>query len=329
MSAIKPPKLVLSQVLDLPAAVAGFYVQEAVMAKVNGMQNTTMKIRLEDDIREFNATYRKYADRLAGAFFDYIALASFGEARHAPVQAKLYIPQIFYKWNRGSNQETIKVRNQTYRHALKFDPYRFLPTLATLFYDGQWRDAYGGKRWGNIADAGMMYKKVSSTVFIDHAVDLSHNGGSMFSKNVLFQPYDASNYLYMLSMKRKFSILEDDCEFLENLWVAQNAKPFLKLAAKLGLIPASMIYHSCQYVSIEFPETIKWGMLPIMESDILPSYKNLSSSEKLDEDDENDDEDEDEKEINMADLMARAPMLKPYLDEIQAKCKPMEQVSMF
>ena len=318
MSAIKPPKLVLSQVLDLPAAVAGFYVQEAVMAKVNGMQNTTMKIRLEDDIREFNATYRKYADRLAGAFFDYIALASFGEARHAPVQAKLYIPQIFYKWNRGSNQETIHVRNQAYRHALKFDPYWFLPTLATLFYDGVWRDQFGGERWGNIAEAGTMYKTVSSTVFIDHAVDLSHNGGSMFSKNVLFQPYDASNYLYMLSIKSKFSILEG--EFLKNLWVAQNAKPFLKLAAKLGLIPASMIYHSCQYVSIEFPETIKWGMLPIMESDILPS-----SNKQFDKDDE----DKDEQEINMAHLIARAPMLKPYLDEIQAKHKLMGQISMF
>ena len=335
MSAIKSPELVLKQVLDLPAAVAGFYVQEAVIAGINGMQENTMTIRLEDKIHEFKAIHQKYADRLAGAFFDYIALASFGEARHAPSQAECYIPQICYKWNRDDEQQNIYVREESYRHALQFDPYRFLPALATLFYDVKWRDAYGGKRWANIAQAGMMYKKVSSTVFVDHAVDLSHNGGSMFSKNVLFQAYDAHSYIHMLHIKRNSSILEDE-KFLQTFIVAQNARPFLKLAAKLGLIPASMIY-GCTYIPIEFPETIKWGMLPIMESDILPC-KNNPLDEGFDEnDDEDDDEDDDDKDNNddeekietIHDLTARLSCIKPYLDDIQAKFKPMTQASMF
>ena len=345
MSAIKLSKLVLKEVLDLPAAVAGFYVQEAVIARINGMQKNTMIIRLEDEIREFNAIHRKYTDRLAGAFFDYIALASFGEARHAPSQAKCYILQICYNWNRDDAQQNIHTRTESYKKALRFDPYRFLPVLSILFHDGQWKDAYGGKRWGDIAKAGMMYKEVSSTVFVDYVVDLSHNGGSMFNKNILFQFYSGDSYIHMLSMKRTFSILED-ANFLKTFSIAQNAKPFLKLAAKLGLIPTSMIY-SCAYESIEFPETIKWGMLPIMESDIL-SCENLSSNEEFNEDndkndddesndndednDENDDDesnDDDEEKIKTFDDLIRSSCIKPYLDEIQAKFKPMTQTSMF
>ena len=325
MSAVKSPNLVLKKVMDLPVAVAGFYVQEAVMAKVHNMKETSMKLRLEDDIKEFQSIHQKYADRLAGAFFDYIALASFGEARHAPSQAKRYIPQICYKWNRNNKQQSIHVREKSYKHALKFDPYRFLPTLATLFYDGIWRDSYGGSWWGNIAEAGTMYKKVTSTVFIDHAVDLSHNGGSMFSKSVLFLPYDSSHYRHMLGMKTAFSILDDNDgnTFLKKFWVAQNAKPFLKLAVKLDLISADMIY-STKYAPVQFPETIKWGLLPITKNDIL-SCDELPSSEKLDEDDYDDE--------NPIEMFEKANIRKShvplFLDELKAKFKPMEQASMF
>jgi len=329
MSAVKSPNLVLKKVMDLPVAVAGFYVQETVMAKVLNMKETSMKLRLEDDIKEFQSIHQKYADRLAGAFFDYIALASFGEARHAPSQAKRYIPQICYKWNRNNEQQSIHVRDQSYKHALKFDPYRFLPTLATLFYDGVWRDAYGGDQWGNIAEAGTMYKKVTSTVFIDHAVDLSHNGGSMFSKSVLFLPYHSGHYRHMLGMKTAFSILDDNDgnTFLKKFWVAQNAKPFLKLAAKLDLIPADMIY-STKYDHVQFPETIKWGLLPITENDIL-SCDAVPLNERLDEDDGDGYYEDEQLAGTVNKLKARASHIIPFLEELKAKFKSMEQASMF
>ena len=264
----KSPKLVLKQVLDLPAAVAGFYVQDAVLTAIRTTEQTPLIFRLQDDINTLKDLHTKYTAKLAGAFFDYIALAAFGEARHAPNMAKRYIHQICYKWNRKSDSEAVQARTDSYRHALKFDPWKFLPVLEILFEDGEWTDsAYGGNKWADICNAGMDYHQVPDTVFVDQAVDLSHNSGSMFNKDVLFQHYDISNYLYMLDRKRSMtSILVEN--FLKNFRVSSLTKRFLKMAAKLGLMDPELVYAPPVYIDIEFPDVVKWGMLPITEKDL-------------------------------------------------------------
>lgn len=316
---VKSPQLVLKRVLHLPAAVAGFYVKEAVLNAVNQLPESSMKIRLEEDIQDLTYAFNKYSEKLAGALFDYIALACFGEARHAPYQANRHIPQICFKFDQNNEQQCIKVREQSYHHALKFDPYIFLPTLKILFYDSNWREAYGGNKWGNIADAGTMYNKVSPQVFIDHAVDLSHNGGSMFTKNVLFRIYESGAYRYMLNQKKeKVSILVK--EFLRYHPIAFSVKPFLKLAAKLNIMDPELIFDNLYY-TIEFPETIKWGLLPIKPSDIIDN-----DSFEIDEHDE--DYEEDSHEIFHMNKI-RAMHMKPNLDKIKYGFKTMEQASMF
>lgn len=324
MSEIKSPKLVLSQVLDLPAAVAGFYIQEAVMTEVNFMNETPMKIRLQDEIAEFRSIYQKYSDRLAGAFFDYIALACFGEARHALTQAKKYIPQICYKWNRDNAKENIRIRNKSYQHALKFDPYTFLPTLEELFNYGHWRDAYGGGKWANIAGIGTLYRSLTSQVFIDHAVDLSHNSGSMFSKDVLFKKYAVSRYLDMLNKKQYSPSILKNYEFFRIGPIAANVKPFLKLAVKLGLVQSEIIY-ICNYIPIVFPETIKWGLLPITVNDILQC--NLHGID-IDDKEEGEEENHDDSPITF-DSRCIMHTLKPNLDKLSNKLIPSHQTSMF
>ena len=277
----KSPSLVLTQTLDLPAAVAGFYIQESVLSMINNMKQGSLYFRLEDDIHALHAMHKKYTSQLAGAFFDYISLACFGEARHAINQASFYIHQICYKWNTNDDQENVKVRTKSYRHSLKFDPHLFLPTLVELFETGEWKDnSYGGQKWADIAKAGLMYNDMPDTVFIDHAVDLSHNGGSMFNKDILFLQHSAGNYLRMLDDKRHLkSILVND--FLQKFPIALSVKPFLKMASKFGLIDIGLIYGK-DYREIVFPDIIEWGLLPIKITDILPLEKLSAQLEKSD-----------------------------------------------
>ena len=280
----KSPSLILTQTLDLPAAVAGFYVQEAVLSMVNNMEHGSLYFHLEETIHTLRTIHQKYVNQLAGAFFDYISLACFGEARHAIKQAKKYIHQICYKWNHNDDQENIDIRNKSYQHALKFDPHIFLPTLAELFTNGEWKDSYGGQKWANIADAGSLYNSLPNTVFIDHVVDLSHNGGSMFNKDILFLSYSTGSYWEMLHAKRNMqSILVND--FLNKNSMAKSVRPFLKLAAKCGLIDAKLIYGN-DYTTIQFPDIIKWGLLPIKIDDILPNEDLHTQLEKSDDCDE-------------------------------------------
>ena len=226
MTKTKSPKLVLDQILDLPTAVAGFYVQDAVLTAIKNMKPTPRKIRMEDKINELTEIHKRYTDQLAGSLFDYIALASFGEARHAPYMAKVYISQIVFKWDNHNDSQIVKARRASYRYALKFNPYTFLPVLTELFDDESWKDAYGGQKWATITSTGEMYGKIPNSVFIDRAVDLSHNGGSMFSKDVLFQYYNVSKYCEMLYYKTHLpSILTE--EFLWKYPIACQSKPFI------------------------------------------------------------------------------------------------------
>lgn len=287
----KTPKLVLKRVLNLPAAVAGFYVQDAVLAEISALPQDASLFRLQEAINNLRKIHQDYASRLAGAFFDYIALASFGEARHGPKMSSQYIHQICFEWDNDDTEKRITVRNQAYRHALKFNPHVFLPTLVHLFDNDSWDSSYGGGKWAQIAEAGTMYGSSSHKVFIDHAVDLSHNCGSMFNKDVLFLLYDSGEYFRMLNLKRSMdSILVYG--FVRQFQIATNVKPFLKMAARLNLIDADLVYGNA-YEEIQFPEIIKWGLLPITDEDIrdrseFPHHYNDEIDDEADYDDEPD-----------------------------------------
>lgn len=281
----KSTSLILKQVLDLPAAIAGFYIQDAVLIAISNAKQSTMLFRLQDDINELRIMHHNYVNKLAGALFDYISIASFGEARHASNEATYYIHHISYKYDSNDSVQCINTRNQAYHYALKFNPHIFLPVLSALFEDYKWSDNYGGNKWENICKAGIMYNDMPDKVFIDHTVDLSHNGGSMFNKDVLFFKYSPETYTNMLNAKKDWpSILVD--KFLNNYPIALSVKPFLRIASKLGIISEWLLYGN-DYVSIEFPDVIKWGLLPITSDDVLMVEQ--SNDNEDDEDNNSDD----------------------------------------
>jgi hypothetical protein len=61
--------------------------------------------------------------------------------------------------------------------------------LSFAFHKGGWGHAFGGKKWGVIADAivDVVYGKVTPEVFTDIGFALAHNGGPIFNKAMFYE----------------------------------------------------------------------------------------------------------------------------------------------
>ena len=109
---------------------------------------------------------------IALAIRDYLYLTSCGEARHAWEACKWAIPEL----NRGIS------RYKTYKLATQYDPTKNIHHIINIFTTTWKITGYGGKKWLKIAEAVKHYEEWPNTVFIDHAADLQHNNGTVFSK---------------------------------------------------------------------------------------------------------------------------------------------------
>ena len=165
--------------------------------------------KLYQDIQQLKD---QQAQKLADAMYNYIILASAGEARYAlkffspdylasnrevdngldpniqflfdlcdlPFGAKTnYMPSrsaIWYKLQQGSISLDSLTCNQ------------FTRAITDLF-NRSWRSSYGGSSWASIANALPLYHQ-NLDVFIDHGFDLQHNNGCAFNKGDIFAHCD-------------------------------------------------------------------------------------------------------------------------------------------
>ena len=169
-------------------AVADFY--SLIIAQPMYMGPTVPENRRQVFLR----AWERVTPSLARGFFDYIVLACTGEARHAYHGSDNLISNL--------PAGTITNRHHCYMWSMEYDPKSLLEALKVLYHEHYWHGAYGGKKWGKIADAGLMYSTIPDTVFIDHCVDLTHNDGCFLNKNVVFELDDTSLYLGLLDEKR-------------------------------------------------------------------------------------------------------------------------------
>lgn len=152
--------------------------------------------------QEFNAHAEKFIENLACMMFDYVVLACAGEARHGPNHVKHYIDGI----RRGGSRESV------YSEARNFSPRDILTKCISLFRDYSWPSSYGGDKWADIAEAGLKFWTLPRDGFIDHCVDLCHNGGTAFNKsesNIFTMRYtDHHRYQKYLDEKRYITPLD-------------------------------------------------------------------------------------------------------------------------
>ena len=115
--------------------------------------------------------FEEYAQVVAKQIAVYLDAAIGGELRH-----KGYAGMI-KDWNRAIARRDWRMKRLDKGHSL-------LQGGRSLFYNVKWRGAYGGPKWGKIADLLVKHLsgELSPTLFVDQAFALQHNTGTVFNK---------------------------------------------------------------------------------------------------------------------------------------------------
>lgn len=283
-------------------AVAEWYGVCALHDAIRGVADPFLKShgKLLSDVGRYS---ERLTDKLFCALRDYLTLASFGEARHALYKSKGIIEDIE---NSG--------RVTAYTKAANYDPVKFLPQTIDLFKNYDWIDtAYGGDAWASIAQAALMgwEGKLTKMVWIDHAVDLSHNGGLAFDKEdagiLYFAGYyvNCSKNMYkrLLDYKAHSGSFVDTIRYILQRWGSMRLYTLTMKAHTLGLIhykppanPTSSDGTTIDRGKIEAEiKTLlaysprEWGECGV--SAPVPNTKLLFCGEDKDDEDEEDDDD--------------------------------------
>lgn len=164
--------------------IADFYLSDAMAREAQG------KVLELEAVTLRNQMHSAIAERLAM----YMATAIGGELSHCKNKSehngRLDVEHELLRTHFcvDFNDESAWVRPivvKRLRQLSAADHMRFAELAVACFNTVTWRRAFGGKKWGAIAEAllGFLNGTLSHSVFADHAFDLQHNGGSVFGKN--------------------------------------------------------------------------------------------------------------------------------------------------
>ena len=186
--------------INILYAARDFYALEALSAMLFDANSNHFDPARHSHVFWFDAftEFRNlYASKLATAIFDYTVSVAAGEMRPAKTDASVYGKDFPYTGGSG--------RFDVYVGLDEFEPYSVLAAASRVFSDDiDWERGFGGRKWKQIADAGLKRKTLSDVAFIDHCVDLSHNNSVYFDKGAsIFELAYAEEYRNFLDLKRK------------------------------------------------------------------------------------------------------------------------------
>ena len=200
--------------MDILSIVKGFYIVESVKCLLADKDSDYTPFRHSHEAwkERFDTYADSFNERLAHLLYDYTALVVAGEMRHCVDKASHTLTD--RQW---ISTCTHTDRETCYERApLHWNAESILKSgVAAFGSDVMWVSGYGGKKWCAIAEAGLMYKKVPDVIFIDHCVDLTHNGSIYFDKGAGLINLDyTQEYLDFLDFKysaHPMSIVTDCC----------------------------------------------------------------------------------------------------------------------
>ena len=150
----------------------------------------TVMTMQEPKNKAYNLMLEKRSEKIADQFARYTDMAVGGEIRHTPKSN--------YKTMNRPMIEALEdgtighSQSGTGRHSAWNGWYWFRQRYGTvalkwaveIFKTMKWSSAYGGLRWGDIANTLYLYESedISKHVFIDTCWGLQHNGGVYFNK---------------------------------------------------------------------------------------------------------------------------------------------------
>lgn len=230
-----------SGLIEFGRVVREFYALEAlnVLVSRDREQFLPSHERFARDVREYA---RRFDAAFARACYDYIHIASVGEARHASQMCALKIPGF----------ENGQQRTDAGRRGAKYTPASIRKTCAQIF-DAKWNsDSYGGKAWGQGIAAIDLLEISGPHLFCDHCVDLQHNSGCLFNK---------SDYRIFYVQSHGFLV-----SYLDWKRDSLNPKIFQELvltciwnAGDLNDETVTLCQRACNLGFVEYREMNRWG----------------------------------------------------------------------
>lgn len=155
-----------------------FYMLEAMRAGMAMAKSDNPEIAFKHSFEKLEADVNKAFDELTDTMSKRIRLymwaACLGEGRHGGRVADMKL----------TNDEIDgEGRGFVFSQANNYPIDQHNLDVMTELFDAKWRGSYGGKKWGAIVEAIALFDEVSPATFIDHAIDLEHNGGNIFNKS--------------------------------------------------------------------------------------------------------------------------------------------------
>lgn len=150
-----------------------FYYLEALRANISMAKNANKNFqfrraveKLETDVNDaFDALTQTMALRI----YVYLWGAALGEVMYAHEYCDEGLAEVTDDWS--------------YRQAFDYFPSEHNVQMVKNAFGQYWQSSgYGGRKWKQIVEGMELYGKISDAAFIDHAVDLEHNGGCVFDK---------------------------------------------------------------------------------------------------------------------------------------------------
>jgi hypothetical protein len=197
-----------------------FYYLETLQAHMNmakfangELQFRRAFLKLENDVNEELARFSK---AMAARIHVYLWAAALGEARHASSMCETHIVELD-----GYGRDSV------YNKSTRFMPYGENQNILREIFAQDWEEGYGGEAWLSIVDGMMMYGNVPDAAFIDHAVDLEHNGGNVFTKGCddavqCFGTYSYSRLRPFLNYKFAADILNETPCYTDTLAITRK-----------------------------------------------------------------------------------------------------------
>lgn len=215
--------------------------------------------RLENDIEN---AFEELSERMAIHIWVYLWGACLGEAQYARAE--------------GCEMEIEEIRDASYGIAFDFFPSpENIEKVAFVFGQRGWSSGFGGKAWKQITEALHMYGNVPNAAFIDHTVDLEHNGGCVFNKTGASPFYlDCYDDRYSTSNLKSFLDAKFSTDILRKkpLYITRVSDKVMRFVQRYNNVVEPVAAADFLTNGIEWlvPFSVNWngyGELTIIESD--------------------------------------------------------------
>lgn len=165
--------------IDITGLSRQFYVTDYFLFRnMQGTGSLLFDRFMKKRLFKLKDSHEEFCDGFAKLLKEYLTTICIGEFRYAKSECNIYLKHFF-----GTDAD----RERIYTDAKDiYDVDLLLPVIEKIFRYFFWRNSIGGKNWANIAHAVTLHGKVPNTVFIDHCMDLFHNGNSCYDKPYIF-----------------------------------------------------------------------------------------------------------------------------------------------